>query len=395
MKILALGGCGEMGRHAVRTLLARGFCERIIIADRHGGHARAFAAQCGERVEGCELDVADAGALDRAIAGVDVVMNTVGPFYRFGPAVLSACIGAGRHYVDICDDWEPTLAMLDLHEQARQAGITALVGMGATPGFSNILARKAAGELDSVREIYTGWDLESALPEKIGPAPSAATVHGFHQMTGTIRVFRGGRFVDVKPVRRLSLEYPGRGTWPAWTIGHPESVTLPRYFPELKLSQNVMTAPWSTIVALKAVTMLVDNGLLSVERAAWIGERFEGSAGRVDDWSDRRQALDSKGGLPPLFALARGLKDGREAAVGAMALSAPAGGMAGVTGVPLALGVELVARGRITERGVFAPEGVVPPDEFLALMAPFCRPAVSGAGDLVEISRSREAPRRA
>ncbi len=392
MKILALGGCGEMGRHAVRTLLTRDFCEKIVIADINAQNAKDFAAVCGGKTEALALDITDAETLFTAIRDADLVMSTVGPFFRFGKVVLSACIAAGRHYVDICDDWEPTLDMLALYEEAEKAGMTALIGMGASPGFTNILARKAAQELDQVTEIYTGWDLESAIPEKIGKKPSAATIHGFHQMTGSIRVFRYGRFVETKPVRKLKVDYPGLGRHTAWTIGHPESVTMPGYFKDLRISQNIMIAPASTILALKLVIALINAGLLSIERAAWIGERFEGSAGVVDDWSDRQKALYKKPGLPPLFALARGKKDGHDASVGAMALSAPSGGMAGVTGVPLAAGVELIYKGKITSPGVFAPEKVVPPDDFLDIMAPLCSPRMKGADELVLVSRSWEAP---
>jgi short subunit dehydrogenase-like uncharacterized protein len=41
------------------------------------------------------------------------VLNCVGPFYRFGPPVLTAAIKAGVSYLDVCDDWEPTLDMLE------------------------------------------------------------------------------------------------------------------------------------------------------------------------------------------------------------------------------------------------------------------------------------------
>ena len=43
-----------------------------------------------------------------------VVMNTVGPFFRFGVPILTAAIDAGTDYIDVCDDWEPTLEMLAL-----------------------------------------------------------------------------------------------------------------------------------------------------------------------------------------------------------------------------------------------------------------------------------------
>ncbi|MBW2087346.1 MAG: saccharopine dehydrogenase, partial [Deltaproteobacteria bacterium] len=54
------------------------------------------------------------------------------------------------HYIDINDDWEPTLDMLKLDEEARQAGITAIIGMGASPGVSNLLAVKAMSLFDTI-----------------------------------------------------------------------------------------------------------------------------------------------------------------------------------------------------------------------------------------------------
>ena len=143
MKVLALGACGGMGRHAARTLVSQKWCDRIVIADIDGKRADAFARELGDSAQPLVLDISDPVVLDAAVAGADVVMNTVGPFFRFGLQVLSSCIRTGRNYVDICDDWEPTISMLDLDEKARAAGITAIIGMGASPGISNMLAKKA------------------------------------------------------------------------------------------------------------------------------------------------------------------------------------------------------------------------------------------------------------
>ena len=57
--------------------------------------------------------------------------------------MLRAAIRAGCHYVDVCDDWEPTLEMLALDTEARAAGVTAVIGLGASPGITNLLAVQA------------------------------------------------------------------------------------------------------------------------------------------------------------------------------------------------------------------------------------------------------------
>ncbi len=206
MKILALGGCGEMGGYAVKTLLKSVSPPEIMIADRNAVVAEDFARGLGNGVGWMALDISDRNALDEAVQKADLVMNTVGPFFRFGKSVLTACIRRGKDYMAICDDWEPTLEMLDLCDEAEKSGITAIIGLGASPGISNMLAVKAIEELDTVTEIYTGWDLDSAKPEKTGRKPSAATVHGIHQLTGTIRAFENGRYVDKKPIRRITLD---------------------------------------------------------------------------------------------------------------------------------------------------------------------------------------------
>ncbi|MBU2488029.1 MAG: saccharopine dehydrogenase NADP-binding domain-containing protein [Proteobacteria bacterium] len=395
MKILALGGCGEMGRYAVKTLLPLPEITGITIADIDGDRARAFAEECGPKTSHARVDAMDPADLKKAMAGADIVMNTTGPYFRFGVRVLDAAIETGCHYLDLNDDWEPTLEMLALSDKAREAGITAILGLGASPGVSNLLAATAVGELDETLEIYTGWDLDAARPERIGPKVSAAMIHGIHQLTGTIRGFENGTYTETRPLTRVVLDFPGMGASTAWTVGHPESVTLPRTFPGLTRSVNVMTTQWYNVGMLKFLGLFVNAGLLSVEALARLAEKLEGPSDPEKNTERMLAEMVMEGGhgLPPLFSLARGKKDGQPASVGVLVTSAPAGGMGGATGVPLAVGASLMARGRITRRGVFAPEAVLDPKEFFDNLAPLCSPPRKNANQLVLTTRSWEPAR--
>ncbi|MGT2491050.1 saccharopine dehydrogenase NADP-binding domain-containing protein [Cupriavidus basilensis] len=98
------------------------------------GRARAYAAALAHpAVDALAVDARDRAALTDILRRYDVVVSTIGPYYLFGTTVLECAIDAGCHYIDICDDPEPTLDMLGLHLKARAAGITAIVGMGAQP----------------------------------------------------------------------------------------------------------------------------------------------------------------------------------------------------------------------------------------------------------------------
>jgi len=391
MKVIALGGTGGMGRYAARTAAGFDFVEKVVIADRDGPAAERFAAEIGDKAESAVVDVQDTARLQEVVARGDVVLNTVGPFFRFGVPILKAVIGTGRHYLDICDDWEPTLEMLALKDEARRSGVTAVIGLGASPGITNLMAVLAIRELDRADDVYTVWDLDSAKPEKIGPEPSAAMVHGMLQLTGSIRVWENGAPADVKPVRRVMIDYPGIGRRPAWSIGHPEALTLPRTFPDLRVSRNLMVTSRTNVAALRVMGALVDAGWVSLERAARVAEKVEGTGvGRTPEDFVREVRKGGRLPLPPLFALAEGVKDGARAAAAVAVLGAPPGGMGGATGVPLAAGLTLF-HGRTPAPGVYAPEGIVEPEPFLDVLAPLCESSAGGAGSLLLVTRSWEA----
>lgn len=391
MKLLVLGA-GGMGSYAAKTAVGFPYVEELVVADLDRAAAKRLADDLGPKARAERVDVTDPGSLDPLLGAAEAVLNTVGPFFRFGPPVLAAAIRAGCHYLDINDDWESTEAMLARHDDARAAGITALIGMGASPGMSNLLATTAARELDVVEELYAGFDLDAAMPETRGDRPAAATIHGVHQLTGTIRLFEDGRLVEAPAMRRLEIDYPGLGRFPAWTMGHPEAISFPRRFPGLRRAIVVMTMDRTNIFAMRVLAMLLRSGVVSLERVAGWVERLEG-VGKPPkapaDYVDEIAGSDTAR-LPPLFALARGTRGGEAASVAAAVLSAPAVGMGGATGVPLALGLDVLRPDGEAKRGVYAPEGVLDPDAFFDRIAPLCSPAKRNRDDLLLLSRSWE-----
>jgi saccharopine dehydrogenase-like NADP-dependent oxidoreductase len=405
MRVVALGGCGGMGQFAVRTALTFDFVDQIVIADRDGKRARLFAERCGAKAGSVELDIEDSDGLARVLEGADVVLATVGPYYRFGVPILRAAIEAGCNYIDINDDWEPTLEMLEFNGEARKAGITAIIGMGASPGLSNMLAVKAMSLLDTVEELVTGWGIgteglrgargESAPGQ--GGSFGAAIEHWVHQLTGQIRVFRDGGFVDVSPLQEVKVDYPGAGVVTTHTVGHPEPITLPLHRPELRDSCNVMDMPSALIALLRALARDVDAGRMSVSDAA---DLLTGMLER--NWKglilSRRgaqlvlgvlwESLSRKTHLPEVFATAVGTRGGKRTTMGVSLSALPPGGMGGATGVPMAVALSMLARGLIDRRGAFAPEGGIDPDAFFDELAPLCRPARADHKDLLVVTTS-------
>ena len=366
MKVLAVGGSGGMGRYAVRAAMELKGVEKMVVADLHATAARDFAASLGGNAEGVGLDVTDGEALRSALREADVVLNTVGPFFKFGPPVLRAAIECGCHYLDICDDWEPTLEMLEMDAAAREADVSAVIGLGASPGLTNMLALVAMRELDTVDSVYTGWNIGSAIPEEESSQTSvnAAMEHAIQQLTGTVRVQRNGAVEMVRPLEKVRVNYPGVGEREVQIFGHPEAVTFPHHHPQLRTSLNVAHGLGGDERFIRVMRWFIEHGWISVSRGARLLGWLE-AQGTPPTAAD----LLNADRLPPIYGLAVGTKDGQAASVAAAFAEIGDTGMGYATGVPLACGLELLLDKVITQRGVFAPEaGAIDPHAFFTAL---------------------------
>jgi len=378
-----------IGSAAVRAALAVTEAEEIVVADQNGKAAQKMAEMLGDRVTSAEANVEDAAGMESLLADADIVLNTVGPFYRFGLPVLKAAIRSNTHYVDINDDWEPTLDMLECHQESREAGITAIVGLGISPCIMNLMAVRAMRELDTVDTIYTVWSLDAIIREYMEAAPQeasagagatgAAAVHAMHQASGTIRVFRDGAYADVEPLQEVVLEYPGVGSVTGCTFGHPEPVTLPRVRKDLGNSYNVMYGSRALIDLLRESAAAINSGQTDAFQAA--ASLGEAKLGKI--------IFGGEGDVPRVprrFALAKGKSGGIARTVAVGLPTQPPGGSGVGIGFAAALGVRVLEQGRVTDRGVFAPEEVLDPDSFLGMFAEHFEPPGSKAEDILEIA---------
>ncbi|MFI9404276.1 saccharopine dehydrogenase family protein [Nocardia sp. NPDC052316] len=373
MRVLALGGAGAMGSVAVRTAAGLPGVREIVVADRDVAAARAVVGRLsgsGAELRARQVDVTDRATLYGALGEVDVVLNTVGPYYRFGLTVLRAAIETGTHYLDICDDWEPTMQMLEYDGDARAAGVCAIVGIGASPGVSNMLAARAARELDHVEDVYTAWPVDvpgagnSDGLELTGPdgLPTAAAVHWMQQISGAITVVRAGQLVPEPPLQPVPLTLPGGRTGTAYTVGHPEPVTLHWTLQPTGRVANLMIVTPGTAAFLDVLRTDIDRGALTNETAAaelaaptlWRGLRSMARSWR----------FAAPGNLPPFFAVATGSKDGVPLTILAHMGSALIDNMAEATGIPLALGLSQLVDGLATRPGVHPPEAILAADRF-------------------------------
>lgn len=368
-----------MGAYACQVLAADAAVDEVISADLDVGRARRVAEDSGSKARALHLDISDEHALRGALEEGDIVLSTAGPFYVHGRRVLEAAIDAGINYLDICDDWEPTLEMLELDDTARQAGVTAVIGMGASPGISNLLAVLAMDECDQVDRVFTAWRAGAGFP-RVGPGEpkpkaNAAGLHWLHNVSDPIKIWRGGRLIEAWALEELPLSYPGRGTDSVWVCGHPEPLTIPRARPEVQESLNVMTSRRGLMEALIRISDRVRSGEFDLP-TAWDHLLLEPNL--------FGNAAGPAPAFPHLFALAEGVKDGEPIRAAAQPLAVPDRDMGEMTGIPLAIATSMMVRGEVDRPGVNGPEVAIDAHRFFEDLAGFARD-VPDVGPYVEV----------
>jgi lysine 6-dehydrogenase len=151
MRVLSLGGAGAVCRHATRDLCQHSSFDEIVIAEANLSAAERLAAEIGDaRLKVQSVDAENYQSLVRLFQGFDVILN--GLPWKYDLAVTKACIEAGVSGLDLStadDQWSYDSA-------ARDHGIVFIPGVGATPGITNVMARRAADQLDTVDDPSLG-----------------------------------------------------------------------------------------------------------------------------------------------------------------------------------------------------------------------------------------------
>ena len=124
MKIIVLGGAGDMASRTVRELAAEPDVTKVTVADCNLDAAERLASELGYKVSPVWVDANDYAALVEVIRGHDAAASGIGPFYRYEARVALAAVEGGVPYVSLCDDYDGARAVLELDEAAKAMGVT-------------------------------------------------------------------------------------------------------------------------------------------------------------------------------------------------------------------------------------------------------------------------------
>lgn len=148
-----------MGAGTIKDLLWSGVTD-IVAADVN-------LSRVPEGVERRQVDVSSSD-WEALLADCDVCVNGVPTFAGHQMRIFETCLRAGTTYVDYGGMGVYTVQQKALHARFQEAGVTAVIGLGADPGLSNVICRAVADHLETIDRINLYW-----ASTRLGPVSPA------------------------------------------------------------------------------------------------------------------------------------------------------------------------------------------------------------------------------
>ncbi|HYX49791.1 MAG TPA: saccharopine dehydrogenase NADP-binding domain-containing protein [Ktedonobacteraceae bacterium] len=374
MHIIVLGGAGAMGRIAARTLTEYPDIDQITIADYNEERAQEVAASLhGSNIVVKQIDVNDEERLRALLRGADVVLNAVE--YVFNLPVLKACIQERVHYADLGGLFHMTRRLMDMTEEVSAAGITAILGMGGTPGVTNVLARAAVNKLDRVESIKVQLGCSDETPSSAPLVAPYSIRTILDEFTKQPQVFQDGAWYPQQPLTgQEEMVFPlpvGRAT--AIYSLHSECATFPISFNDKGIQHVSFKIAFPTDFMTK-LKFLVDLGFGNDEPIKVRGVKVSPREvlARLLEMAPVEDVEPQDCDVLRIVAI--GEAGGQRVEITNQIVVLPYkrwGISAGAldTGTPLAIAGHMLATGEITRRGSFGPEMCVPVESFFKELA--------------------------
>jgi saccharopine dehydrogenase (NAD+, L-lysine-forming) len=343
VKVAVLGAGGIIARAIVRDLAESAEVGEIVALDLDGARAQRVATEQGAgRARAQAVDARD--GLVPALAGCDVLVNAAS--YRLNLLAMEAALEAGCDYADLGGLYWMTARQLELHDRFARAGRLAVLGMGSSPGKTNVMAARGVRELGDepaaeIRVAAAGRDPE---PTELLRAPYALQTL-LDELSMNPVVLDDGRPRELAPLHDGgSVRFPEPiGEVATIHTLHSELQTFGTSFGLQRASFRLSLTP-ELLARLEALRGAAAEEVAAAQAAA-AAPSARAISGHVVE------VVGSGGRAVRVSALTSPMQDW-----------ALGGGIVS-TAAPAAALVRLLAQGRVRRVGVHPPERCVDPDD--------------------------------
>lgn len=365
-KVIGILGLGAMGKIIAKDL-ARTYKGKVIYLVRDQNSVKDLAKKNDAEVR--YTDVSKPETLVKAFNGIDIVIHAI--HHEFNLSVMNACLKTKTHYIDLGGLFHYTKKQLKLNNQFKKANLIAVIGMGAAPGITNVLAKYGSKFFDKISniEIKLGYvDLSDYKQEPVLPISySLQTI--LEEFTWKPAVFRNGKTIFVEPLSgrdQYKFPYPIGIKKPHYSI-HSEIATLPFTLKAKNVSFKIAFDDKfvDNIATLKSL------GFLSDKEVVVKGKKIDTKKALVQILKKvKNPATLHVHEYEIIRVILEGIESRKKKTI---ILDARIEGINENidkdTGVPPSIAAQMITNEKIITSGVYPPERIVPEEEFFVELA--------------------------
>jgi saccharopine dehydrogenase-like NADP-dependent oxidoreductase len=377
MRIVVLGGAGNMGCIAVQALAGDKRVDEVVIADINTKQAKTVADYIkSKKIKIVGVDLNKKDEFVQVLKGAGACLNAT-VFYT-NLLVMDACLEAGVHYTDMGGLFHTTRKQLELHDKFARAKISAVLTVGSAPGVPNIQSRYAADRLDTIESIRIYDGIKPPPPDHLYFTYAIPTI--IDELTLEPMVFEDGEFRAKEPLTGFEDYWftPPLGLLPMHYSLHSEVATLPVSFKDKGVKECFFKINYWGMAkeTVEKVRVLADFGLASKEPVEVKGQTVvphDVLMSLLSDYVTPVTAfLEPPKAKPPewvkeIVTEIHGTKDG-EKVIYRMGTLTTKGALP--TGVVPAITAIWLAQGKV-EPGVYPPEIALDPQPFFKELEPY------------------------
>jgi short subunit dehydrogenase-like uncharacterized protein len=123
----------------------------VVLAGRDAAKLTTLATETGFESRTIALD--EGPALESALQDIAAVLHVAGPFSATAQPMIEACLASGTHYLDVTGEIDVFEAVARRDQEAREAGVMLLPGVGFDVVPSDCLAAHTAARVEEPSQL--------------------------------------------------------------------------------------------------------------------------------------------------------------------------------------------------------------------------------------------------
>jgi len=279
--------------------------------------------------------------------------------------IYDACLEAGVNVIDLGSDIPATRKQLAKSSDFKKKNLIAITGCGSTPGINNIMLDYAVNFFDTVDTVEAGFAWNSNIKEFVVPFSIPSIVEEFTEPASQIE---NGKWVKKEPLDSVvEKKFRKIGKQKCFYARHPEPLTFYLHYKKRGL-KNVKFYAGFPDHSFETIYKFINLGLGEKKTVEVEGKNIS-PVNLLTEVLKKNNPPEGYSEKENLWVQIIGQKDGKEQTtlmecIVHTLLGWEDAGCNIDTAIPASIIAQMIKEGKITEKGSFSPENIVPKEDF-------------------------------